>query len=350
MILDIHTHVVPDQFPPTPAGATRWPMMDHFEPGSARVMIAGKNFRTVSEQCWSPARRLADMDELGVDAQAISPMPELLSYWLPLQQALEISRHLNEFIARMVADHPGRFYGLGMVPLQDPEAAARELPAIKKLGLHGVELGSNILGDSLGAEKFLPFFREVAALGLSVFVHALHPTFKERLVGPPMVTGAVGFPTDTGLTVASLITGRVLEQLPGLRLAFSHGGGSFPFILPRLQHAWSGQWNDEPPGEKPGPLHDLLAEGPSTYARTMYYDSLLFDGRSITYLLEMMGSSQVVVGTDYPFVKPERPVGRTLRSIGLAPEDLEAIGWHNAARFLGLAKSAAGGAEPGPLE
>ena len=148
MIIDVHTHIVPEHFPPAGnrASARRWPFMDHFETARARVMIAGENFRTVTEQCWNPARRIGDIAKEGVDAQVISPMPELLSYWFTPEDSLEFGRYTNEFIATMVQSSPKTFYGLGMVPLQDPDLAAKELARLKQMGLAGIELGSNILG------------------------------------------------------------------------------------------------------------------------------------------------------------------------------------------------------------
>ena len=128
MVIDVHSHVVPEHFAPKPRGSDdRWPEMDHFEAGRARVVIAGRDFRTVTDQVWSVRRRLEDMDREGVAAQVISPMPELLSYWLPLEDARAIAETVNGYIAGMVHAARDRFYGLGMVPLQDPDAAARGL-------------------------------------------------------------------------------------------------------------------------------------------------------------------------------------------------------------------------------
>jgi aminocarboxymuconate-semialdehyde decarboxylase len=90
---------------------------------------------------------------------------------------------MNAGIARLVEAAPDRFSGLGMVPLQDPELAARELSEVKALGFAGVEVGSNVNGRPIGDPAFLPFFAEAAALGLAVFVHSFHPLGLDRLVG-----------------------------------------------------------------------------------------------------------------------------------------------------------------------
>ena len=336
MILDLHTHVVPEHFPRSTVD--RWPAMDHFEPGRARVTIAGKNFRTVTDQCWSHTRRIADLAIEGGDAQVISPMPELLSYWFAPSDGLAMARHVNEAIARLVQAAPERFYGLGMVPLQDPELAAAELAGIKQAGLLGIELGSNILGKSLGEDRFRGFFQEVEAQDLAVFVHALHPTFTDRFPATEQLINAIGFPIDTNLTIASIIASGLLDACPKLRLAFSHGGGTFAFELPRLQHAWSGAWNDGQPaaGAPANAVRQLLPKSPTAYARALYYDTLLFDARAIRYLIDMVGSSQLTVGTDYPFVPREQPIAATLKSMELSAQEWDNVSSKNCLRFLGI--------------
>ncbi len=343
MIVDLHTHLVPEHFPQAAGrGSGRWPSMDHFEPGRAKVTIAGANFRTVTDQCWSRARRSADLPLEGVDAQVVSPMPELLSYWFSPADGLDMSRYVNDQIASLVQASPTQFYGLGMVPLQDPALAARELTAVKSAGLRGVELGSNVLGRSLGEERFAEFFAELERLDLCAFVHALHPTFSDRFPATEQLINAIGFPSDTGLTIASMIASGLIERHPGVRLAFSHGGGTLPFFLPRLQHAWSGRWNGEPPAASalPNPFRQSLPRSPVDYARGLFYDTLLFDARAIRYLVDMVGISQVTVGTDYPFVPREQPVAATLKSMGLSPDEWDQVSWRNCLRFLGLSGEA----------
>ncbi|HVA24965.1 MAG TPA: amidohydrolase family protein [Chloroflexota bacterium] len=335
MIVDLHTHIVPQHFPKS--SADRWPSMAHLEPGKANVTIDGNNFRTVRDVCWSHTLRSKEMQSEGADAQVISPMPELLSYWFKPQDGLDMSRHTNDHIASMCQAEPERFYGMGMVPLQDPELAAKELAPMKRAGLLGVELGSNILGKSLGEEQFLPFFQEADKQGMAIFVHALHPTFNDRYLANERTINAIGFPTEGGLNIGSMLVSGMLHKCPTLRLAFSHGGGTFPFFLPRLENSWSGQWNGEPPAEGAAPslLRQMLPKSPTQYARQFYYDTLLFDRRAIRYLIDLVGASQVTVGTDYPFFPREQPVGKTLRET-VSNADWDLVSHKNALKFLGL--------------
>jgi aminocarboxymuconate-semialdehyde decarboxylase len=335
MIIDLHTHIVPEHFPPSTVD--RWPSMDHFEPGRAKVMISGNNFRTVTEQCWSHSRRIADLEKEGAGAQVISPMPELLSYWFKPQDGLAMARYTNDQIAKMCQAQPKRFYGLGMVPLQDPDLSARELAPMKQAGLLGVELGSNILGKSLGEERFLPFFQEAEKQGMAVFVHALHPTFNDRFPATERLINAIGFPTEGGLNIGSMLAAGVFERCPALRVAFSHGGGTFPFFLPRLENSWSGRWDGQPPaaGAAPSELRQALPRSPVEYARRLYYDTLLFDSRAIRYLIDTVGATQVTVGTDYPFFPREQPIGKTLRSV-VNDQEWDLVSEKNVLKFLGL--------------
>src|SRR5918999_4012625 len=159
--IDVHTHIVPENFPAY-AGEGRdvpWPAMAQAHACHRHVMISGKVYRTVSDGCWSEPRRIEDMDAMRIARQALSPMPELLSYWLPAEDARVLIRYLNDEIAAMVARAPNRFVGLGAVPLQDVESALRELEyVVKTLKFAGVEIASHVNGSSIGDTSFEPFF------------------------------------------------------------------------------------------------------------------------------------------------------------------------------------------------
>ena len=330
MIIDVHTHIVPENFPPVGnrKAGTRWPQMDHIGPDSANVMFEGRSFRTVLDRCWSVPRRIAEMPEQGVDKQVLSPMPRLLNYDLDPEDALDLARYLNEVIVRMIDEAPDRFYGLGAVPLQDVELSTKELSRVKELGLLGVEVQTNIGGKNLGDPEFRPFLKEVERLGLSIFSHAQNPTFAERMVGQA-AQNSVGFPMENGFAVAGVITGGVLVDCPNIRICFSHGGGVFTQLLPRMQNQWEGG----------GAMKELLPKSPLEYARQMFYDDIFFNNVTLRYLMDMVGTSQVLVGSDYPFggsfrfdLKPDDE----FEQLKLTTEEREAIGYRNCLRFLGL--------------
>ena len=328
--IDIHTHIVPEKFPAYAGKDTNvpWPSMADAHACHKHVMISGKLYRTVSDGCWSVPRRIEAMGEMRVARQALSPMPELFSYWLPLEDAKVLIRYLNDEIAAMAARAPERFLGLGAVPLQDVDSAIRELEyVVSTLRFPGVEIASHVNGVSIGDARFEPFFAAAERFGAAVFVHALRPAGKERIVGA-FPEQAVCFPGDIALAAASMITGGIAARHPDLRIAFSHGGGALSILLPRLDHAWKAI-----PKAK-----ESLAESPIAYARRFYYDALVFDPAAVRFLVGTFGASQLVVGSDYPFAMGETdPVG-ILEKAGFEPDVLSAIVSENAQRFLGLAE------------
>ncbi len=197
-------------------GGDKWPVTKCVcgKAHHKHVMISGKNFRTITDQCWSPERRITDMDHENVDIQVLSPMPELLSYWFNPEDTLDFSRQINFQLSEFIAANPDRFWGLGMLPLQDPEMAAKEIKRLKNdFGLKGVEVGTNINGRSIGDPFFTPFFAEAESEGIAIFIHALHPLGSDRIVGPSALSALIGFPTENALAVASLITGGVIRKV-----------------------------------------------------------------------------------------------------------------------------------------
>ncbi len=158
--IDVHAHVVPEHFPPYIGSKAPpdWPSMAAAQPCHRSVMISGKVYRTVSDRCWDTGKRLADLTEMGLSLQVVSPMPELLSYWMPAADAQQLLRYTNDAIAAMATESGGRIAGLGAVPLQDIDLAIRELEyVVRVLGFAGVEVGSNINGDPIGHPRFDPF-------------------------------------------------------------------------------------------------------------------------------------------------------------------------------------------------
>ena len=331
MIIDMHTHIVPKDFPlqPDRLSGDAFPSMAPKDEERSTIMIGGEEYRTVRNVCWDALKRATEMMSQGTDRQVLSPLPELLMYHLDPKDGADLARHLNETIAGMVAAEPERFYGLGSVPMQDIELAVTELRVIKELGLHGVEIRSNIEGRSLGEERFRPFFREAAALGLAVFPHANRPTFADRLAHiPPIVADApLGFPIESGLAGASIIWSGLLDELPDLRICISHGGGVLMQLLARSDENWHTR----------EPVRKLLPKAPMEYAAMLYYDDITFGTAPLRYLIDHVGASQVMIGSDWQGTGPKTPSPQgEFEALGLGAEERELIGWKNALRYLGV--------------
>lgn len=292
------------------------------------VMISGKLYRTVSDKCWDTGKRLADLDAMGLQLQAISPMPELLSYWMEPKAGAQLTHYLNAQIATMVNESSGRMVGLGAVPLQDMDLALRELTSVMQTpGFAGVEIGSNINGVAIGDPRFDPFFEACEALGAAVFVHALRPTGMDRLIGPAPLQQVLAYPGDVGLAAASVLTTNLMERMPGLRIAFSHGGGTLAMLLPRLEQAC-----------KVFPaLQESLVHSPTAQARKLFYDTLVFDTPTLQHLVKQFGASQLMVGTDYPFNFSDTTPVSSIERAGFDLGTVQMLMQSNAERFLGTA-------------
>jgi aminocarboxymuconate-semialdehyde decarboxylase len=149
-IIDVHTHAVPHRLGAAAGRHKLWPSLEMRADDRAALMIDGKVFREIDSRSWDVERRLHDMADEGTDMQVLSPMPELLSHWLPASDADDLSKIMNDQIAAMVAKAPNQFKGIGMVPLQDAGLAARRLDEIRNLGFCGVEIGTHVNGVPLG--------------------------------------------------------------------------------------------------------------------------------------------------------------------------------------------------------
>ena len=329
MLIDAHTHIVPEKFPDFSKrkNGNRWPQMDPVDTCNARVMISGQNFRSIKDNSWSVERRAEDMDAEGVTRQVLSPMPKLYSYDCDPGDTLDFCHYVNETIAEMVRAQPERFYGLGIVPLQDAELAARAIEEVRALGLQGVEIGTNVNGMSLGEPAFRPFFEEASRQQIAIFVHAQDPTNTERFTGAPLLENLIGFPQENTLAASTLITGGTMEHCPHARFLFSHGGGGFNTVLARLEQGYDS-------------MQQFLPRRPKDYISNFFFDSLQYDAAAIRHLLASFGSHRVVVGSDYPYAICEQPPGKHLSELDeLSQAEREQVRYKNCLEFLGLAQS-----------
>lgn len=329
MIVDAHAHFLPGSYPHDAPEC--FPQMEPIADSSDLLLVFGQMRFPAKQVFFEAEKRIEAQEASGVSAEVISPMPPLLRYDLPAADGLALAQHVNDVAAELSAQDPERIIALGMVPMQDPDAAAGELRAIKDRGLAGVEIASNILGRSIGDETFLPFFQEVERLGLAVFVHAM-PAPIDRLPMSAMGTYVVGI--EGMYSAASLILGGTAAACPDLRVSFSHAAGGFAMSLPRATYFWGGSWNEEPRDLERAVMPD---DGPSPleYARRFYYDSMVFDRRAIRYLVDLLGADRLLVGSDFPAMLREDPIARTLRSMDLPDDQWQDIAHRNAYRWLG---------------
>ncbi len=307
--IDIHTHILPRDIP-------RWKdrfgyggfiMLEHYRPCCARMTLDdGTMFRDIDENCWDARKRIEECDGSGVDVQVLSTVPVMFSYWTKPADGAEIARFLNDGIAEIVAEYPLRFVGLGTVPMQDTELAVREVERCREIGLAGVQIGTNVNQLNLGDPRFFDLFKACEALGMCIFVHPWD-MMGEKNMRKYWLPWLVGMPAEASRAICSLIFSGTLEQCPGLRICFAHGGGAFPSTIGRIEHGF-----DVRP--------DLCAadnpHSPKKYLGQMYFDSLVHSKEVLDYLVGLVGANRIALGTDYPFPLGELEPGKLIENAG----------------------------------
>ena len=330
MKIDLHTHILPENWPDLKVkyGYDGWVNLDHYKPCCAKMIMDGKVFREIQSNSWDPEERIKECNNTNVDIQVLSTVPVMFSYWAKPEDTLDLSKYLNDHIAGVVHDFPDRFLGLGTIPMQSPELAIKEMErCVKDLNMAGVEIGSHVNEWNLDNENVFGIFEAAQELGASVFIHPWDMMGKEKMP-KYWLPWLVGMPAETSLAICSMIFGGVFERLKNLQVCFSHGGGSFPFTIGRIEH-----------GFKVRP--DLVAVdnkiNPREYLGKFYLDSLVHDEAALKYLIDLMGDDKIMLGSDYPFPLGEHHPGKLIESMSsLSVESKEKLLWRNATEFLGI--------------
>jgi aminocarboxymuconate-semialdehyde decarboxylase len=291
--IDVHTHLMPprwDEFAKryAPDG---WPHSVQHDACSATIMLGERKFRDVDDRSFSPARRLEDMDRLGIGRQLLSPIPVMFCYWGEAERAAELARAHNAFIGETVAAHPQRFLGAGTVPMQSPALAIREIERLARDGFHAIEIGTNINGRDLDDPGAVEVLEAAAERGLAVFVHPATPAMGEERMRSFYLPFMVAYPAETALAIARLIFGGVFDRIPTLRIGFAHGGGAFPSLLGRLDHGYQVR-----PEAKVN-----IAKPPSAYLDRLFFDCLTHDRQALLSMVGRFGAHRIMLGSDYPF-------------------------------------------------
>ncbi len=273
--------------------------------------------------------RMKIFDEMGVDAQVITPAPGQCYYSVPAEIGIKAARIVNEGIADIARSRADRIpAAMGSVPLQaGGEAAAAELEhCVKHLGLKGVEVLAHVGGKELSDPTFEPFWAKVEELGAVVFIHPNsypHPQrFREHYF-----SNVIGNPLDTTMALHWLIFDGVLERYPDLKIIASHGGGYLPGYSGRIDHAWGARSDSR--GSLPKP--------PSYYLKKIYLDTIVFTTHQLEAMVKLFGVDKILLGTDYPYDMGEYdPIGHIAACEILSPSDVAAIAGGNAKRLFGL--------------
>ncbi|HMJ26695.1 MAG TPA: amidohydrolase family protein [Pyrinomonadaceae bacterium] len=313
--LDLHTHYYPpiyfDKIRDLPSEFS----FDKSPSGQTIIKYRGARFFGVTPPMTDVARRLEDMDRVGIDVEVVSlSTPNV--FFTNAEHQPEIARMTNDAYAELIARHPARFKGFASIPMDAPDAALNELHrAIHELKLNGVILLSNIGGKPLTSPEYRPFFAEANRMKLCILLHPMLPAntepFREYVLGP-----IVGFMFDTTLAVARMCFDGMLREFPDIRWIVGHLGGAVPYLMERMDNGW----RDFPE------CREKIDELPSVYLKRLYYDTVNFNPHMLMMVREMIGADRMVLGSDYPHLlgSIERAVS-SIESLDISDDERQKI-------------------------
>jgi predicted TIM-barrel fold metal-dependent hydrolase len=281
---------------------------------------------------WSPESAIAHMDQWGIQTQMLSisaPGIEFVSG----EGARKLARQINEELAGIVARHPGRFRGFGLLPLPDVEGALREVEhALDVLKFDGIGLYTNYGGIYPGDKRLDPLFEELNRRKAVTYVHPVAPPgFDMARFGYPAAT--LEYPFDTTRMITNLVSSGTLRRFPDFRMIVSHGGGTLPFLVPRIARHLTRF------ARVPVTPDEIVSD-----FKHFYFDTTAVSHpHAIDALLAIAPKDRLLYGSDHPFMLPTAITAGVEFLAKTAKYDdatRRAVGYENAQRlFPGLAKT-----------
>jgi len=315
MKLDLHTHYYPESFFEMIRSIPSEFSFSKDPTGRTIITNRGARFFGVTPPMSDPARRLEDMDRVGMDVEVISLSTPNIFFADETRQP-EVARILNDAYAELISKHPARFKGFASIPMDAPDSAIQELHrSIDELKLNGVVLLSNIRGRALTSPIYRPFFEEANRMNLCIFLHPMLPAnpepYMEYVLGP-----LVGFPFDTTLAVARMCFDGMLRDLPNIRWVIGHIGGAIPYLMERLD---SGHRDF-------AECRVNIDQPPSTYLKKLYFDTVTFSQCNLRMVRDLVGVDHMVMGSDYPHLlgSIERSVS-SIEELGIPEHEKQKI-------------------------
>ena len=274
--------------------------------------------------------RLRSMDEMGIDMEILSINP--FWYGADRDTATRVVALQNDHLAELCAANPDRFGAFASLAMQFPDLAVKQLEeAMRKPGIRGAAIGGSVMGASFAEPRFRPVLAKAEELGAVLFIHPQAiPEMAARFTGNGWISNTVGNPLETTIALEHLIFEGVLDRFPKLKILAAHGGGFLPSYAPRIDVSCSVSPQNCNPGI-------VLAKKPTEYLNQMFYDALVFTPEALRHLVAQVGSSQIVLGTDFPIPWELHPVDMVLATPSLSEAERVAILGGNAAKLFGLA-------------
>jgi aminocarboxymuconate-semialdehyde decarboxylase len=326
--IDVHTHVLTEETAALLSKeAPKVPVTITAIDADATVLdVGGVAYRPYPRGGFDLAHRLRDMDAASVDVHVLSATPQTYLYDQEPALCAVTSAVQNDQMAKHIAAHPDRFWGIATLPLQDPKRAADELKrAMTKLGLRGAMIGSNAMGKNLDDPSFEPLWATAEELGAFMFIHPVHVAGADRLMSY-YLRNFIGNPLDTTIAAACLYFGGVMVRHPKLKVLLAHGGGFTPYQAARWQHGWQ---------VRPEPKKNI-AKQPQDIAGCFLYDTILHSASVLEFLIGHVGADHVMLGSDYPYDMAMLDCARHVQGLSVAEAAKAAILGKNAEALLSV--------------
>ncbi len=295
--------------------------------GDAAIM--NPTVKGAAEGFLAVEQRLKAMDSQAIDMEVLSINP----FWYNKERDLgaQVVKIQNEKLAELVASKPDRFAAFASLTLQDPQLAVQQLEmAMKKQGLRGAAIGDRVNDWELSDPALHPVWAKAEELGATLFIHPQGvPEVNNRMKGNGWLANTISNPLGTTIALSHLIFEGTLDKFPGLKIVSAHGGGFLPSYADRSDHACF----VSPPGCDP---KIVLKKKPTEYLNQLYFDTLVFTPEALRHLAAQVGTSQLMLGSDYPYPWEMHPVDHIFATKTLNDAQKLAILGQNAARVLGL--------------
>ncbi len=324
--LDTHAHWFPPEWVETieREGPKNGVEVTRNEQGRLVASVPGVRLRpNLTPPYIDIAVRLKLMDDARVDMHALS-LTSPMVHWAPPEFGLKLAQVFNDGCARVHEQYPNRFIGMATLPMQAPALAVEEVKRAAKLpGIRGVYMATHIQGKNLEEKEFWPVYEQCEKLGLPIFLHPVAPVGKERMMKYHL-GNFLGNPYESGIAAASLVFGGVMDAFPKLDVMLPHAGGTFPWLIGRMDHGTTVRAECK-----------HMTKPPSEYLRRFHYDTITHSDKILMNLIELVGVDRVVMGSDCPAdMSYTQPVTVVERLKDLSSSERDAIVGGNAAKLL----------------
>ena len=326
MNIDMHAHFVPEalledlaarrhSFPSVAATG---------EPKALRIAFGTQEPKRPMPGAMSDiGRRGKRLSEQSIEKQVVAGWLDIFGYDLPPDEGADWSRFVNEHMMKGVSPLAA-LVPLATVPLQSGKLAARVLDESLKAGFHGAMIGSQPkgIGGVLDDPDLDPFWEMASDRKATVIVHPTFGAHDARLKAYGLMNSA-GRITDTTIAISRLLLSGHLQRYPGVKLVIAHGGGALPMVLGRLKNSYA----NDPAGN---------ADPAESFSR-LYFDSVVYDARTLRFLCDVAGAEKVMMGTDQPFANAEAKPRELIECCGVHAAEQAAMLGGTASKLFGIA-------------